>query len=307
MRALPERVQKAVEALEREPWPHTAHNFLRERYPWGGDAETLRRYNIGLEPNKLGRPAVLFPMRQLNGDWFYTRRSIFEGPKYEHEAGKQPPLYLPVPPQEEVAYLCEGHSDTLTARWLGYQAMGIMGSTGYKPHLDYLRSFRELRVVMDADRAGWAAAAALWAELCNVRLIFLYPPSLPYPYGILDALQRKVRNDPACVRREQGHGECKRPHRDGYVDYELFKLDLTDVTKRHGRLWADVLLGEEGGLFGPGYRSCGEGGRASCPRCGPRLGRQGTAQTRDPQAGALPWTREPRGLPGRTRYLGVWR
>ena len=242
-RYLPERVQKAEAALWNEPFPRTATSFLASRYAWGKDADFIRKFHVGLEPNSWGKPAILFPMKSMEGSWFYTLRSILEGPKYMHEQGTQPPLYLPLPPQEEVVYLCEGHSDTLTARWLGYPAMGLMGTSSWKQHLDYLRQFREVRVVMDADRAGWKTAGELFVQLCNARLIFLHGPEVNWPAEQFRMLTKTVP----------------------YCD---LKLDLSDVALQYGPAWTRVLMERSGGSFGPGHRDAGWPLVASCSTCG---------------------------------------
>jgi hypothetical protein len=304
---IPERALRGEEALTKDP---TVQAFLRERYPWGQDAETLKRFHIGLEPNSWGLPAVLFPMKQLDSSWYYTRRSILERPsKYEHERGPEPPMYLPLPPQERVVFLTEGHSDTLTARWLGFKAMGLMGTGSWKSHLDYLQRFAEVRVVMDADFAGWKTAEALFGALCNVRIIFLYPPT-EFVWQQYDKLEYVPHPDPRCTDREQGHGEHQRLGlvcQKWWPVYADLKQDLTDITKKHGRLWAQVLLTEGDVFFGPGHRTCSYLSRAGCRRCGARLAGSSAPQARLPQAGTLLLSREPRGLRRRKVYLGAGR
>lgn len=312
-RYLPERVQRAEAALWNEPFPGIGRKFLATRYAWGKDADLLRKFHVGLEPNSWGQPAILFPMKSMTGEWFYTRRSVLEGPKYEHEHGKAAPLYLPLPPQEEVVYLCEGHSDTLTARWLGLPAMGLMGTSSWKQHLDYLRKFREVRVVMDADRAGWGVAQGLYENLCNARLLFLYLPALAWHEEWPRLLSKTSRPKRSCTAErcpDRGAHQCN-----GTTDrcqewlepYCDLGLDLTDVTKRYGAWWARRLLGRwwEGVNLGARGHADGYASREGCSRCGARKPRPGHPQARLPRAEALPSAREPAGVRGSARYLGA--
>jgi hypothetical protein len=242
-------------------------------------------------------------MRQLDGSWFYSRRSVLEGPKYEHEMGETPPLYLPLPPQERVVYLTEGHSDTLTARWLGFKSMGLMGTSQWKLHLDYLQKFDEVRVVMDADHPGWKTAGELYRHLCNVRLIFVYEPSIFFDAKTM--LTPTQRRDPRCAAKEPGHGEHKGACRIWLESYGDLKLDLSDLTMKWPE-WARLLLTEgEGDLFAPGHRACGYASREGCRRCGTRLEGERVPQARLPRAEALPRPEQQTGLRSRPRYLGA--
>jgi len=63
-------------------------------------------------------------------------------------------------------FVCEGPIDTLSAVQLGYRAIGVPGTTGFRDHwVDLLRGVRQVHVSFDNDRSGQRQGAELRARL----------------------------------------------------------------------------------------------------------------------------------------------
>jgi hypothetical protein len=242
---LPERVSTAQEAL----WTSTETlERLRKQYGWSDAA--IRAQLLGLEGGRL-----LFPSQDLEGAWFYTtRRLAGDGPKYLHEYGRAPALYNHHSFYRAI-YLCEGHSDTITALDLGYSASGLLGAWAFRKATSYLQWHRAVYLVMDADPAGWLATYKLAVALPRASVVMLWPPG------------ERVQNFDA----------------DTGLGYTDLKLDLTEYRKKYGDEATRDRLEAPSESIAVTLRAGGGGGSS----LGSPAGLGGTAQDRLPSAGAL--------------------
>ena len=131
-----------------------------EKYPWRYDS--IVESHLGLEGGRF-----LFPSEELDGSWRYTTRQwLGEGPKYKHDGPPYMEIYWPTDTRNDGdLWICEGHPDTVTAHSLGYNAIGMVGTSTVSNVLPYVKGRDRVTLVMDADPAGWGATKSLYNAL----------------------------------------------------------------------------------------------------------------------------------------------
>ena len=124
--------------------------------------------------------AVTFPMRTDRYRVVGILLRNLDGRKWCIR-GSRLGLFLPYLGDPDPLMICEGATDTAAMIGLGYAALGrpsCRGSVGYVLRLVYHLACREIVIVADRDRPGYAGAQALGRQLCRAvgRVRLIVPP-----------------------------------------------------------------------------------------------------------------------------------
>lgn len=100
--------------------------------------------------------------------------------KYMTQPGDRPRLFntLDLMRNSPIVAITEGEIDAVTAHICGIPAVGVPGSTSWKPYFrELFQGYREVIVLADGDEAGHQFANTVCGELPNAR-------SVPCPPGM---------------------------------------------------------------------------------------------------------------------------
>lgn len=99
--------------------------------------------------------------------------------KYQTQSGDRPRLYNTevLSRDDDVVAITEGELDALTAEACGIPAVGVPGSTSWKPYFrELFLGYREVLILADGDDAGEKFAKTVADSLPNARIV-------PFPAG----------------------------------------------------------------------------------------------------------------------------
>lgn len=141
--------------------------------------EAACRFRLGLHTQRLKDGSTGKYLLIPYNDTFFTRRLISaaadaEAPKYIKDRGSAPLLFYATATGQDidpdaVLFVTEGEIDAIILEQAGFQAVGLGSATNTGNLLKALPSgFRgEIKICLDADEKGRAAAAALSEQLSN--------------------------------------------------------------------------------------------------------------------------------------------
>jgi DNA primase len=155
---------------------------VRESFP----LEVLQRGGLFNRREHLTfyRHRLLFPFYVEGRAVYLQARTTAAGvePRWHNMRGAVPSLYnvdaLTDLPTDEIVYLVEGFTDTLTLLTHGFTAVGLVGAGGFRE--EWLAPLARFRVVsaLDGDEAG-RRASARYAEMFAARGMRLAQIRLP--------------------------------------------------------------------------------------------------------------------------------
>lgn len=167
-------------------FPRRSYRRVMRRMLEGFPVETLRRAGLFNRREHLTfyRHRLLFPFISEGRALYLQARTTAAGvePRWHNLRGSVPSLYnagsLSRLASNEVVYLVEGFTDTLTLLAHGFNAVGLVGAGGLKG--EWLAPLARFRVVaaLDPDAAG-RRAAARYRELFAARGLSLAALNLP--------------------------------------------------------------------------------------------------------------------------------
>lgn len=205
------RLRAGIAYFPRREYPQLLHH-LRNSF----ELPELQRSGLFNEEGRLTfySHRLLFPF-YVEGRALYlqgraTTASV--APRWHNMRGRVPALYgidtLRALPSEEIVYLVEGFTDTLTLWAHGFHAVGIVGAGGFRESwLPALARF-QMVAALDGDTAG-ARAAARYRKMFAKRGLLL--PGMPLATDVNDffrarptaALEWALLTEAACERTEQ--------------------------------------------------------------------------------------------------------
>lgn len=159
--------------------------------PWYGDlrAPTLHLLaaSLGVAENScryLGAvwapeySAWAWPMKDAYGNYVGIRLRADDGRKWAVKGSRQG-LFLPAIPGQEVAYVCEGPTDTAAALSMGLFSVGRPSCLGCDNEVRTLFKRLDVRravIISDSDTPGFEGARRLSASL-HIPSVILVPPA----------------------------------------------------------------------------------------------------------------------------------
>lgn len=159
--------------------------------PWYGDLQSptlhLLAARLGVAENAcryLGAvwarqfEAWAWPMKDAYGNYVGIRLRADDGRKWAVKGSRQG-LFLPAIPGQEVAYVCEGPTDTAAAISMGLYAVGRPSCLGCENEVRTLFKRLDVRravIISDSDTPGFEGARRLSASL-HIPSVILVPPA----------------------------------------------------------------------------------------------------------------------------------